>query len=62
MPRTKPITTREVLNHILTICKIYECSTDKIARVEIYSKTILERLKKEGEKTDAKRKGRKCEY
>jgi hypothetical protein len=42
----------DVLKHILTICSIYECSSDKVARIEMFSKHTLEQLKieKKGEK------------
>jgi hypothetical protein len=54
----------EFINHILTICRIYEASSDKIGRVEVYAKQTLEKLesKKKGgiKATDAKRKRSKC--
>lgn len=54
----------DFINHILTICHVYEASSDKIGRVEVYAKQTLEKLesKKKGgiKTTDAKRKRSKC--
>lgn len=36
---------KEVLEHILTICKIYECSTDKLGRIHQYAEHKLSELK-----------------
>ncbi len=50
---------RDILNHILTICEIYECSSDKVARITQYTKGKLKELgdknKKKGVLKDAKR-------
>ncbi len=36
---------KDTLEHILTICNVYECSSDKVARIEQYSKHVLEEMK-----------------
>jgi len=65
--RKKPIEPdlQDTLEHILTICTIYECSSDKVGRIIQYTKHVLEEVKaskkreslrKVGDK-DAKRKG-----
>ena len=55
---------QDTLGHILTICTIYECSSDKVGRIIQYTKHVLEEVKaskkreslrKVGDK-DAKRK------
>jgi hypothetical protein len=55
---------QDTLEHILTICTIYECSSDKVGRIIQYTKHVLEEVKaskkreslrKVGDK-DAKRK------
>ena len=38
---------KDTLEHVLTICAVYECSTDKIERIEQFAKYILEQLKPE---------------
>lgn len=38
---------QDTLEHILTICAVYECSTDKIGRIEQFVKHILEQFKLE---------------
>ena len=64
--RKKPIEPdlQDTLEHILTICTIYECSSDKVGRIVQYTKHVLEEVKaskkreslrKVGDK-DAKRK------
>lgn len=48
----------DALTHIQTICKIYDMSSMKVERIEIYTKQLLDKLKKGGQTTDAKRKRR----
>lgn len=37
----------DALTHIQTICKIYDMSSMKVERIEIYTKQLLDKLKKE---------------
>ena len=48
----------DALTHIQTICKIYDMSSMKVERIDIYTKQLLDKLKKGGKTTDAKRKRR----
>jgi hypothetical protein len=36
---------QDTLEHILTICTIYECSSDKVGRITQYTKHVLEEVK-----------------
>lgn len=45
----------DALEHIQIICKIYDMSSMKVERIEIYTKQLLEKLKKGGQTTDAKK-------
>ena len=53
--KTEEVTTKEVLEHILIICKIYESSTDKIGRIQQYAEFKLSQI--EGE-TNGKKANR----
>ena len=49
--------TADILKHILTICDIYETSTNKVERIIQYSKSKLneiEKIKREEKTKDAK--------
>lgn len=41
---------KDTLEHILTICDVYECSADKVGRIIQYTKHVLEELNKERKK------------
>ena len=36
----------DALTHIQTICKIYDMSSMKVERIDIYTKQLLDKLKK----------------
>lgn len=37
----------DALTHIQTICKIYDMSSMKVERIDIYTKQLLDKLKKD---------------
>lgn len=43
------------LEHIQIICKIYDSSSTKVERIEIYTKGLLAKLKKKGQTNVSKR-------
>ena len=51
----------DALEHIQIICKIYDSSSTKVERIDIYTKGLLAKLKKNGQTNNAKRKGRNSE-
>lgn len=36
---------KDTLEHILVICDIYECSSNRVERIEAYTKSVLDELK-----------------
>ena len=50
--KTSEFELKNTLKHILTICAVYECSTDKVGRIEQFVKHTLEQLntEKKGDK------------
>ena len=43
---------QDTLEHILTICTIYECSSDKVGRIIQYTKRVLEEIKASKRRTE----------